>query len=197
MVNARRRESRRRRKKIGRDYKLERSRSDSQFVGNRNEYLRVWELVVLRVVGKPGSGQSVDGGKVHVGVGPRKRDLTPSIRCPEHEAVSCQNHRSSASAAAFHIAFLQSPRTWIMDPKFQPKWHDNALSALNLTIEGLNLAKEISSVTPAKAVFGSVSVLLTMIMVCLPLCEDESPIDLHPGVDDQSTGLRRTRIVLR
>ena len=36
---------------------------------------------------------------------------------------------------------------------------------LNVAIETLNLAKEISSVTPAKAVFGSVSVLLTMIRV--------------------------------
>jgi hypothetical protein len=52
-----------------------------------------------------------------------------------------------------------------MGPKAQPKWHDNAVSALNVTIEGLNLAKEVSSVTPAKAVFGSVSALLTMIKV--------------------------------
>ena len=36
---------------------------------------------------------------------------------------------------------------------------------LNAAIEALNLAKEISSVTPAKAVFGSVSVLLVMIRV--------------------------------
>ena len=49
----------------------------------------------------------------------------------------------------------------------QPKGRDGALSALNVAIEGLNLAKEISSVTPAKAVFGSVSVLLVMIKVSL------------------------------
>ena len=36
---------------------------------------------------------------------------------------------------------------------------------LDVAIEALNLAKEISSVTPAKAVFGSVSVILTMIRV--------------------------------
>ena len=35
-----------------------------------------------------------------------------------------------------------------------------------MAIQAMNLAKEISSVTPAKAVFGSVSVLLTMIRVC-------------------------------
>ena len=47
----------------------------------------------------------------------------------------------------------------------QQKRRDDALSLLNVAIEAMNLAKEISSVTPAKAVFGSVSVLLTMIRV--------------------------------
>ena len=40
-----------------------------------------------------------------------------------------------------------------------------SLSSLNAAIEAMNLAKEVSSMTPAKAVFGSVSVLLTMIRV--------------------------------
>ena len=50
----------------------------------------------------------------------------------------------------------------------RPKGQAGLLSALNVAIEALNLAKEISSVTPAKAVFGSVSVLLTMISVRFP-----------------------------
>jgi hypothetical protein len=55
-----------------------------------------------------------------------------------------------------------------MDPASErPKGRDGALSALNVAIEGLNLAKEISSVAPAKAVFGSVSVLLVMIKVSI------------------------------
>lgn len=45
------------------------------------------------------------------------------------------------------------------------KGRDGTLSSLNVTIETLNLAKEISGIAPAKAVFGSVSVLLTMIRV--------------------------------
>ena len=45
------------------------------------------------------------------------------------------------------------------------KRRDDALSLLNAAVEAMNLAKEISSATPAKAIFGSVSVLLTMIMV--------------------------------
>jgi len=49
------------------------------------------------------------------------------------------------------------------------------MSALNIVIETLNPAKEISSVTPAKAVFGSVSIVLTMIRVgFLPLLLDSS-----------------------
>jgi len=46
-----------------------------------------------------------------------------------------------------------------------PKGRDKSLSSLNIAIEALNLAKEAASVTPAKAVFGSVSILLTMIRV--------------------------------
>ena len=53
-----------------------------------------------------------------------------------------------------------------MDPNSKrQKRRDNALSLLNVAIEAVNLAKELSSVTPAKAVFSSVSVLLAMIRV--------------------------------
>ena len=53
----------------------------------------------------------------------------------------------------------------------KPQWskgQDGTISSLNLAIEAMNLAKEISSFTPAKAVFGSVGVLLTMIRVRSP-----------------------------
>ena len=52
------------------------------------------------------------------------------------------------------------------------KRRDDALSLLNVAIEVMNLAKEVSSITPAKAVFGSVSALLTMIRVRSPLIDD-------------------------
>ena len=42
---------------------------------------------------------------------------------------------------------------------------DGVLSTLDLAIDGLNLAKEVASVTPAKAAFGTVAVLLIMIRV--------------------------------
>ena len=46
-----------------------------------------------------------------------------------------------------------------------PKEREGVASALNAAIGAVNFAKELSSVTPAKAVFGSVSVILTMIRV--------------------------------
>jgi len=70
-----------------------------------------------------------------------------------------------------------------MDPESQQlNEQNNALSLLSMAIEALNLAKEISAVTPAKAVFGSVGALLAMIRVPLPpSCDDELPIHMHPG----------------
>jgi hypothetical protein len=44
---------------------------------------------------------------------------------------------------------------------------DAALSLLDAAIEAMNLAKEASGATPAKAIFGSVSIILTMIRVSL------------------------------
>ena len=47
----------------------------------------------------------------------------------------------------------------------RPKGQDGTLSSLNIAIEAMNLAKQVSSITPATAAFGSVGVLLTMIRV--------------------------------
>ena len=63
------------------------------------------------------------------------------------------------------LLLLPSPEPMAADAQ-QQKRRDIALSSLNAAIETLNLAKEISSITPAKAVFGSVSVILTTIKVC-------------------------------
>jgi len=72
--------------------------------------------------------------------------------------------------------------TEIQQPKGRDE--DNTLSLLNVTIEALNLAKDISSITPAKAVFGSVSALLVMIRVPLFLfCSDEPPAHIYPGLN--------------
>ena len=51
------------------------------------------------------------------------------------------------------------------DKSQQPKGQDGVLSALNVAIDSLNLAKEVTGITPAKAAFGSVAILLAMIRV--------------------------------
>ena len=74
-----------------------------------------------------------------------------------------------------------------MDPKSkQSKRRDNVLSSLNVVIEGLNLADNLATITPAKAVFSTVSVILTMIRVSsLLLCEDPLRDDkMRKGRDD-------------
>jgi len=70
-----------------------------------------------------------------------------------------------------------------MDSKSQrPKRPDGAISPLNVAIEALNLAKEVSSITPAKAVFGSVSAILTMIRVrFLLFCNDLLQVHTQTG----------------
>ena len=65
----------------------------------------------------------------------------------------------------------------------QSKGRDGALSVLGIAIEGLNLA-EISSITPAKAVFGSANVILAMIKVrsFLLFCRDGLQLHGHSGL---------------
>ena len=61
-----------------------------------------------------------------------------------------------------------------MDPKSSKRQQrqESVLSLLNAAIEAMNLAKEASSATPAKAIFGTVSALLTMIKVRFPPSSD-------------------------
>jgi len=62
----------------------------------------------------------------------------------------------------------------------RPKGQEGTISTLNATIEAMNLAKELSSITPAKAVFGSVSVILTMTRVgFLLVCVDRVQAEMH------------------
>jgi len=79
-----------------------------------------------------------------------------------------------------------------MDVNVQrPKRRDNVLSTLNMTIEVLNLAKEASSITPAKAAFGSVSAILVMIRVRSFLFYlDEFQAHMSVGLNGQPSGLR-------
>jgi len=47
----------------------------------------------------------------------------------------------------------------------RPKGREGTISALNTVIEALDLAREVSNIVPAEAVFGSASVTLVMIRV--------------------------------
>ena len=50
----------------------------------------------------------------------------------------------------------------------RPKGWEGTLSPLNAAIDTINLAKEVSTITPAKAAFDSVGALLTIIRVGFP-----------------------------
>ena len=74
---------------------------------------------------------------------------------------------------------------------------DGALPSLNAAIDALNLAKEASSVTPAKTVFASTSVLLATIRVgFLPVHVGHWWL-MYIGLNDQQSKLRRTGAKLR
>jgi len=70
---------------------------------------------------------------------------------------------------------------------------------LDAAIEALNLAKELSSITPAKVVFGFVSAILAMIKVILLLffLVNRMQSEMHLGCDGQPGRLRRTWASLR
>ena len=62
----------------------------------------------------------------------------------------------------------------------------NVLPSLNVAIDGLNLAKEASTIAPAKAVFATVAILLTMIRVSsLLFCDEMHQVHTKPGHDGQ------------
>ena len=64
------------------------------------------------------------------------------------------------------------------DKSQQSNGRDGVLSTLNLAIDGLNLAKEVSSITPVKAAFGTVAILLAMIRVS-PLLSCNEKLQAH------------------
>lgn len=75
-----------------------------------------------------------------------------------------------------------------MDPKpKQSKRRDNVLSSLSVIIEALTVAANLSSITPAKAAFSTVSVILAMIKAgSLSLYKNLSETNQrHAGLDGQ------------
>ena len=74
---------------------------------------------------------------------------------------------------------------------------EGAALTLGAAIEALNLAKELSTITPAKAIFGSVSFVLAMIRVSLLVSVGRLQSEMCLGCDDQPGRLRRTWAGLR
>ena len=62
---------------------------------------------------------------------------------------------------------------------------DRTLVVLTTTIDAINVAKDVTSVTPAKAVLGSVGVILTMIRVRFLFFEDIYHAHMQPGLHGQ------------
>ena len=92
---------------------------------------------------------------------------------------------------------LLLPRTyhdlqrWPQHPNNRKSEREKTFSTLNVLIEGLNLAKELSSATPAKATFGSVSALLVTIRVrLLPLCGNGLMAHVYLGLFGQPAEFR-------
>ena len=78
----------------------------------------------------------------------------------------------------------------MIDKYQRPKKRDGILCTLNVAIDGLNFAKELADMTPAKAAVGSVAILLTMIRVgFLPFCNGTFRVHTSPGHDGQRSGL--------
>jgi hypothetical protein len=61
-----------------------------------------------------------------------------------------------------------SPRVLTMASSQQPKGRDGVLSALDVLIQALNVAKDACGIPPAQIALGSASALLTMIRVPPP-----------------------------
>ena len=70
----------------------------------------------------------------------------------------------------------------MMDNSQRQRGRGRGLSALNMTIDSLNLAKEATSTTPASPIIGSVATLLTMIRVC-PFPFREEVLQAHTCQD--------------
>ena len=81
------------------------------------------------------------------------------------------------------------------EPQQPKEKNKRTLIALNMAINGLSIAKEASSMTPAAPALGSVIALLTIIKVCL-LCDKMLQVYTRLGLDGQRSGLRRAWVVL-
>lgn len=70
------------------------------------------------------------------------------------------------------------------DPQ-RPKRPDSVVTSLNVAIDALNITKDILGSTPAKAVCGPISVILTMIKARSLYLRQSIRAEPRSGLDDQ------------
>ena len=85
-----------------------------------------------------------------------------------------------------------------MAPSKRTKGRDGVISALDVFIQTMGIAKDACGIPPAQIAFGSAGVLLTMIRVHSSLpCEEKLLKHAHVGHDGKRSGLRRPWADLR
>jgi hypothetical protein len=79
----------------------------------------------------------------------------------------CRSSLSGSEPGGYNVPSYQIDFETMAPDAQRQKRRDFVLSSLNVAIEASNLAKEFCSITPAKPVFGSLNIILTMIKVDL------------------------------
>jgi len=92
----------------------------------------------------------------------------------------CNSYGWTAVPLGFLVAI--TPHRFLLLPWRRPSRRGDTISLFNAAIEAVNLAKEASSITPAKAAFASAGILLRMIKVCFILCDEMFQVYTQPGI---------------
>lgn len=88
------------------------------------------------------------------------------VGAPCHTTIAARE--SIRVQGFFAVSAVLSQPSQVLTMQTESQGHggrEGTISALNAAIEGVNLAKELSSISPAKAVFGSVGIILATIRV--------------------------------
>jgi hypothetical protein len=114
--------------------------------------------------------------------------LSASARCAATIAVRLyQGLDSPSSPADYNVSSYHIDFEVMYATAQRQKRRDIIISSLNVAIEASNLAKELCSITPAKPVFGSFSVILTMIRVVISISSVLTDCRLIGSIQDSMT----------
>ena len=102
----------------------------------------------------------------------------------------------TADTLLIFLSYLP-PTSTMASASQPPKRREGLLSTLDVVIQASTLAKDTCGIPPAQAVFGSVSVLLTLIRVRFPPLCGELLAHVNLGHHGERPGLYRPRAVFR